>query len=165
MEGRSIGLHRIEDRAAQHRAARSDDPDQRQYRPHQRARGRGAEQSDADRRDLRRCVAIARDIAGQAAFDGLRKREMDPGPEIKTDGEIDAYVRAHATTAFHLAGTCRMGDSDTSVVDAQARVHGIERLRVVDASIMPSIPSGNLNAPVMMMAEKVADLIRSDASC
>ena len=121
--------------------------------------------TEVDRRDLRRCVAIARDIAGQAAFDGLRKREMDPGPEIKTDGEIDAYVRAHATTAFHLAGTCRMGDSDTSVVDAQARVHGIERLRVVDASIMPSIPSGNLNAPVMMMAEKVADLIRSDASC
>jgi choline dehydrogenase len=79
---------------------------------------------------------------------------------VQTDAEIDAFVRQKSDSAYHPSCTCRMGVDDMSVVDAEARVHGLENLRIVDASIMPDIVSGNLNAPTIMMAEKAADLIR-----
>src|SRR5690606_40126115 len=74
--------------------------------------------------------------------------------------ELDAFVRDHAETAFHPCGSCKMGDDDMAVVDGQGRVHGLEGLRVIDASIMPQIITGNLNATTIMMAEKIADKIR-----
>ena len=95
----------------------------------------------------------------QQAYDCLRGEELSPGRYVKTDLEVDEYVRNNAGTVYHPCGTCKMGTDKMAVVDAQARVHGIESLRVIDASIMPSIVSGNLNAPTIMMAEKLADMI------
>ena len=108
---------------------------------------------------MRRCIELGREIAAQPAFDGLRKAEMDPGPNIVSDHDIDAYIRQHAASAYHVSCSCRMGSDSMSVVAPDTRVHGLTGLRIVDASIMPSITSGNLNAPVMMMAEKAADMI------
>jgi len=119
--------------------------------------------TEQDRIDLRACVPLAREIVGQPAFDGLRGAEEDPGAPARTDDEIDAYVRRAAASAYHLAGTCRMGVDEMAVVDSQGAVHGLEGLRVVDASLMPTLTSGNLNAPVMMMAEKIADVVRGRA--
>ncbi len=116
--------------------------------------------TEEDRRDMLRCVEIARRIVAQPAFDGLRLEELDPGTSTRTDMDIAAYIRATAQTAYHLSCTCRMGTDAMAVTDPYTKVRGIEHLRIVDASIMPSIPSGNLNAPVMMMAERAADLIR-----
>ncbi|MSO93274.1 MAG: choline dehydrogenase, partial [Rhodospirillales bacterium] len=116
-------------------------------------------QGEADRRQLRAAVHLTREILAQPAFDPYRGAELLPGPDVKTDAEIDAFVRAHAATRYHLCCTCRMGQGEDSVVDTDARVHGIDGLRVVDASIMPSMIGGNLNAPVVMIAEKVSDLI------
>jgi choline dehydrogenase len=79
---------------------------------------------------------------------------------VQSDAELDAFVRDHAETAFHPSCSCKMGEDAMAVVDGQGRVHGIEGLRVVDASIMPLITTGNLNAPTIMMAEKIADKIR-----
>ena len=88
------------------------------------------------------------------------QRELSPGGELKTDAELDAFVRARAETAYHPSCSCAMGYDEMSVVDNEGRVHGIEGLRVVDASIMPRITTGNLNAPTIMLAEKIADRIR-----
>ena len=85
--------------------------------------------------------------------------EITPGPDIKTDADIANYVRGYADTDYHPACTCRMGFDDMAVVDDEMRVHGVDRLRVVDASIMPDIVSGNLNAPVQMIACRAADYI------
>ena len=111
---------------------------------------------------MRAALRTARDIIAQPPFDRWRGRELEPGLERQSDTEIDAFVRASAGTVYHPCGTCRMGEGDGAVVDADGRVHGVERLRVVDASIMPSLVSGNLNAPVIMMAEKLADAIRGE---
>ena len=118
--------------------------------------------TEEDRRDMRECVHVARRIAGSPAFSGFRSKEIDPGPEIRSDEEIDAWVRRTATTSWHPSGTCAMGDPAAahSVVDPETRVKGVAGLRIVDASIMPSIASSNLNAVVMMMAERASDLIR-----
>jgi choline dehydrogenase len=115
--------------------------------------------TEEDRVDLRRCVELTRELAGQAAFEPFRATEVDPGPSVRSAAEIDAYVRRSSESAFHPCGTCKMGDDYMAVVDPECRVRGLEGLRVVDASIMPSITSGNLNAPVMMMGEKAADMI------
>ena len=114
-----------------------------------------------DRDAMRECVHLARRIVGHAAFAGFRSREIDPGPGVRSDEAIDAWVRATATTSFHPNGTCAMGDPNAahSVVDPETRVKGVSGLRVVDASIMPSMVSSNLNAVVMMMAERASDLI------
>ena len=109
--------------------------------------------------EFRRAIRMARDIAAQPAFDFCRGPEVVPGPDVASDTQMDAYVRAYANSAYHPCGTCKMGIDEMSVVDPQTRVHGIEGLRVIDASIMPSIPSGNINAPSMMIGEKAADLI------
>jgi choline dehydrogenase len=122
-------------------------------------------QTEADRQEMRDAVRLTREIFAQPAFDALRGRELAPGPDVQSDAAIDAFVRAETESAYHPACTCKMGpESDPmAVVDGQARVYGVEGLRVVDASIMPDIVSGNLNAPTIMLAEKLADAIRSHA--
>lgn len=118
--------------------------------------------SDIDVWEFRQCVKLSREIFAQKAFDPFRGPEVQPGPEVQSDAEIDAFIRKKADTAYHPSCTCKMGSpSDReAVVDSETRVLGLERLRVMDASIMPSIVSGNLNAPTIMMAEKAADIIR-----
>jgi choline dehydrogenase len=114
-----------------------------------------------DRADLRHAVRLTREILAEAALDPYRGDEILPGPGVSSDEAIDAWIRQSVETCYHPVGTCRMGtDPATSVVDASARVHGVAGLRVVDASIMPSIVSGNTNAPTIMIAERVSDLIR-----
>lgn len=120
--------------------------------------------TDQDRQEMRDGITLTREIFAQKAFDPYRGRELSPGAEVTSDAQIDAYVRAHAESAYHPSCTCKMGEDEMAVVDAEGRVHGIEQLRVVDASIMPSIVSGNLNAPTIMMAEKLADTIRGNPS-
>ena len=117
---------------------------------------------ERDRHEMRRCVELTREIFAQGAFAPFRGDEIKPGRAVRTPEQIDAFVRQRADSAYHPCGTCRMGPADdpTSVVDPACRVIGLDGLRVVDASIMPSEPSGNLNAPTIMIAEKAADLIR-----
>jgi len=111
--------------------------------------------------EMRACVRLTREIFAQPAFDRYRGREIQPGADVRTDDEIDAFVRAKVESAYHPSCTCKMGRTDDpmAVVDAEARVIGVEGLRVVDSSIMPSITTGNLNAPTIMIAEKAADHI------
>ncbi|MNZ51535.1 Oxygen-dependent choline dehydrogenase [compost metagenome] len=116
--------------------------------------------SEQDWQEFRDGIRITREIMAQPALDPYRGRELSPGIDRKTDAELDAFVREHAETAFHPSCSCKMGEDDMAVVDGQGRVHGIEGLRVVDASIMPLIITGNLNATTIMMAEKIADKIR-----
>ena len=113
-----------------------------------------------DREVLRAGVRSVREIVSQPAFDPYRGEETKPGLDAITDEALDAYIRATAKTVYHLSGTCRMGPGHDAVVDAQGRVHGMERLRVVDASIMPRISCANTNATTIMIAEKLADAIR-----
>ena len=112
-----------------------------------------------DRREMRACVELTREIIGQKALGDFRGDEIRPGAAVVSATDIDAFVRAKADSAYHPCGTCRMGRDADAVVDPQCRVRGLEGLRVVDASIMPSEPSGNLNAPTIMLAEKAADMI------
>jgi choline dehydrogenase len=121
--------------------------------------------TEGDREEMRAAVHLTREVFSQPAFDPYRGPELAPGPEVRSDAEIDAFVRAHAESAYHPSCSCKMGShSDPmAVVDAECRAYGVERLRVIDASIMPSIPSCNLNAPTIMLAEKAADLIRGRA--
>ena len=109
---------------------------------------------------VRAALRLTREVHQQPAFDPYRGRELLPGEEVTSDDEIDAFIRETAMTNFHVSGTCRMGVDETAVVDPEGRVHGIEALRVADASIMPQIPSGNTNAPSIMIGEKVADHIK-----
>ncbi len=117
--------------------------------------------TEADRIGLREAFQLARETLAQPAFARFDAGEADPGPRVRTDAEIDTYIRQASGSAYHPCGTCRMGGGEDTgaVVDSQGRVRGIEALRVVDASIMPSIVSSNLNCVVMMMAEKLSDTI------
>ncbi len=115
---------------------------------------------EADRQEFRAAVRLTREVFAQQAFDPFRGPELAPGPEVQSDAEIDAFVREHVESAYHPSCSCKMGTDQMSVVDGAGKVHGLEALRVVDASIMPSIVSGNLNAPTIMLAEKLADTIR-----
>jgi choline dehydrogenase len=117
-------------------------------------------EAEEDRAEFRAGLQLTRKIISQPAFDDFRGDEIQPGADKTSDDEIDAFVRARVESAYHPVGTCRMGTDDRSVVDAEGRVRGVEGLRVVDASIMPDITSGNTNAPTIMMAEKLADSIR-----
>lgn len=111
--------------------------------------------------EMRACVRLTREIFAQPAFGRYRGREIQPGADVETDEQIDAFIRSKVESAFHPSCTCKMGQRDDpmAVVDAEARVIGIDGLRVVDSSIMPSITTGNLNAPTIMLAEKAADHI------
>jgi len=118
-----------------------------------------------DWEEMRAGVRLTREIFAQPAFDRFRGREIQPGAGVETDEQIDAFIRDKAESAFHPSCTCRMGSvtDPRAVVDPQTRVIGVEALRVVDSSIMPSITTGNLNAPTIMLAEKAADHIRGAA--
>jgi choline dehydrogenase len=115
----------------------------------------------ADWADFRACVRLTRRIFAQPAFAPYRGREIQPGPDLVTDDEIDGFVREHVESAYHPCGTARMGrrDDPQAVVDPAGRVIGVERLRVADSSIFPRITNGNLNAPSIMAGEKIADAI------
>jgi choline dehydrogenase len=112
----------------------------------------------------RAAIRAVRGIFAQAPFDELRGAELAPGPEVQSDAELDQYLRATAAPDIHTTGTCRMGHDALAVVDPQLRVHGLEGLHIVDASVMPRVPSGNTNVPVMMVAEKAAAMILGRAS-
>ena len=105
---------------------------------------------------------MVRDAAHQKALDPFRGREINPGPGVKSRADIDAYMRRTAWTVHHPLGTCKMGTANDpmAVVDNHLRVRGVEGLRVVDASVIPDMPGGNINAPIIMIAERAADLIR-----
>ncbi|MEZ5830922.1 MAG: choline dehydrogenase [Dongiaceae bacterium] len=119
-------------------------------------------QSPRDREDFRVSVELLREILTQKALDPFRGAELFPGPAVRGKDEIDAWVRRAVETCYHPVGTCKMGvaNDQTAVVDDELRVRGINGLRVVDASVMPSIVSGNTNAPTIMIAERAADLIK-----
>ena len=109
---------------------------------------------------LREGFKRAREIAYQAPMDAYRGRETSPGDAVKTDAEIDAFIRRTAITAHHPCGTCAMGTTPDTVTDPELRVRGVEHLRVVDASVMPDLVSAHINACVLMIAEKASDIIR-----
>jgi choline dehydrogenase len=116
--------------------------------------------TDQDRREWVEAIRVARHILNQSAFDPFNAGELSPGPNVETDEEILAWVAKDGETALHPSCTCRMGTDELSVVDPDTlRVHGLRGLRVVDASVMPYVTNGNIYAPVMMVAEKAADLI------
>ncbi|MGV5138493.1 choline dehydrogenase [Pseudomonas aeruginosa] len=115
---------------------------------------------EQDWQEFRDGIRLTREIMNQPALDPYRGRELGPGVSVQSDAELDEFIRNHAETAFHPSCSCKMGSDDMAVVDGQGRVHGMEGLRVVDASIMPLIITGNLNATTIMMAEKIADRIR-----
>lgn len=122
--------------------------------------------TDNDLRMVRTGIRMARDIFNQPAVRAHLAVEVAPGPDVTSDADLDAYARATATTVYHPLGTCKMGPAsdDEAVVDPQLRVHGVDGLRVVDASVMPDLVGGNINAPVIMVAEKAADFIRGRAA-
>lgn len=107
----------------------------------------------------RAAIRAVRKIFAQASFIPVRGAELAPGGDLQSDEELDAYLRQTAVSDIHTVGTCRMGNDDMAVVDPRLRVRGVDRLRVVDASVMPRVPAGNTNVPTMMVAEKAADLI------
>jgi choline dehydrogenase-like flavoprotein len=119
------------------------------------------ERDDLDR--LVRGFKAMRRILAQPALAGHRGRELAASAAAQSDAEIEAFIRSHADTIYHPVGSCRMGPGPLDVVDAELRVHGVQGLRVVDASIMPSVVSGNTNAPTIMIAEKIADQIKAAA--
>tara|TARA_R110002051_G_scaffold43267_5_gene88611 strand:- start:18527 stop:19663 length:1137 start_codon:yes stop_codon:yes gene_type:complete len=109
----------------------------------------------------RKCIRLTREIIAQPAMDAFRGDEIQPGTDIASDADIDTWVRENVESAYHPCGTCRMGSpgDEGAVVDSDCHVIGLEGLRVVDASIFPTVPYGNINAPTIMVAEKAADII------
>lgn len=117
-----------------------------------------AARSDFDR--LTKAVAISREIFRTKAFSSWVKRELTPGPDVQSEEALRAFVRKTADSYHHQAGSCKMGSDALSVVDPMLRVHGVEGLRVADASVMPMVPSGNCHAAIVMIAEKCADMLK-----
>jgi choline dehydrogenase len=112
---------------------------------------------EEDKQVFRAGLRFTREIFAQPALDPYRGRELEPGPDVRSDDEIDDWLAQSCETAYHPCGTCRMGTDEMAVVDPECRVRGIENLRVIDSSIMPALASGNLNAPTIMIGEKGAD--------
>jgi choline dehydrogenase len=119
-------------------------------------------QHDDDVAGFRQCIRLTREVMAQAAMDEFRGEEIQPGAACTTDAQIDAWIRDNAESAYHPSCTCAMGaqDDPDAVVDNTCKVIGLERLRVVDSSVFPTITNGNLNAPTVMVAERAADLVR-----
>lgn len=115
---------------------------------------------EQDWREFRAAIRITREIMQQRALDPYRGKEISPGADYQSDDDLDRFVREHAETAYHPSCSNAMGYHDMAVVGNEGKVHGMENLRIVDASIMPRITTGNLNAPTIMIAEKIADMIR-----
>ena len=116
--------------------------------------------TEEDQKEWVEAIRVARNIMGQTAFDEFNGGEISPGSNIESDQEILEWIKKDSETALHPSCSARMGTDHMAVVDPSSmRVHGIEQLRVVDASVMPHITNGNIYAPVMMLAEKAADLI------
>ncbi|RUX01446.1 choline dehydrogenase, partial [Mesorhizobium sp. M8A.F.Ca.ET.023.01.1.1] len=111
--------------------------------------------------EFRHCIRLTREIFGQSAFDAYRGQELSPGSHVQSDDDLDMFIRDHAESAYHPCGTCRMGrvDDQSSVVDPECRVIGVDGLRVADSSIFPRVTNGNLNAPSIMTGEKASDHI------
>jgi len=118
--------------------------------------------TDKDWATLRAGLRLVREIGAAAPLAPFSAGEIAPGPACRSDAEFDAHIRATGVTVHHPLGTCKMGreDDPTAVVDPELKVLGVDGLRVVDASVMPDLVGGNINAPVIMIAEKAADLIR-----
>jgi choline dehydrogenase len=116
-----------------------------------------------DQRTMAEGFRMMRKIVGAPAMDRYRGEEFSPGAEVASDADILTWIRNNSQTAYHPIGTCRMGQGPNAVVDEKLRVHGIESLRIADASIFPTMPSGNTNAPAILVGEKAADLIRGRA--
>lgn len=118
-------------------------------------------ESEQDRQDWRDCIRLTREVLSQPALDEYNAGEASPGLEVSSDDQIDSWVRANVESAYHPSCSCKMGDlSDPmTVVDSQGNVNGIGKLRVIDSSIFPTIPNGNLNGPTIMLAEKMADIV------
>ncbi|WP_417880996.1 choline dehydrogenase [Vibrio sp.] len=117
--------------------------------------------TDQDRQDWRDCIRLTREILAQPAMDNFRGTEIQPGIEVESDQAIDQWVKENVESAYHPSCTCKMGaeNDPMAVVDEQCRVLGINNLRIVDSSVFPVIPNGNLNAPTIMVAERAADMI------
>jgi len=118
--------------------------------------------AEPDRHVLMEAINMARRIVARPPFADMAVREVVPGIDAQSDDDLWAFARDKGTTIFHPCGTCKMGVDPMAVVDPRLRVHGISGLRVVDASIMPTMTSGNTNAPTIMIAEKAADMIKED---
>ncbi|MGI9332583.1 MAG: GMC oxidoreductase, partial [Gammaproteobacteria bacterium] len=116
---------------------------------------------DRDWADFRYCIRLTREVFAQPAFDPYRGPELAPGSHLKSDAELDEFIKTAVESAYHPCGTCRMGapDDPMAVVDPQCRVIGVDGLRLADSAIFPRIPNGNLNGPSIMVGEKAADHI------
>ena len=118
-------------------------------------------QSESDVQKLVAGIKLMRELFQTSAFDEFRGEEVAPGADVKSDEALEAYIRETCGTVFHPVGTCKMGTDSMAVVDPELRVHGVEGLRVVDGSIMPTITTGNTNGPIIAIGEKAADLIKA----
>ena len=115
---------------------------------------------EEDREGFRRCLRLTREIIAQPAFDRFRGEEIAPGKDVRSNDEIDAWVRETMESTYHPCGSCRMGEDEMAVVDSELRVRGIGGLRVIDSSVFPAEPNANLNAPTIMLAERGSDMVR-----
>jgi choline dehydrogenase len=115
--------------------------------------------AESDWADFRRCIRMTREIFAQPAFAPYLRHEIQPGAAVQSDADLDGFIKEHVESAYHPCGTCRMGRADDpdAVVDPQARVIGVEGLRVADSSVFPRITNGNINAPSILVGEKVSD--------
>ena len=120
--------------------------------------------TEGDKRTMRDGVKLVRRVMREKPIADFVESDFSPGPDVKSDAEIDAWLRANTDTVFHPVGTCKMGIDMMAVVDPRLKVHGVEGLRVADASIMPVISASNTNAPTIMIAEKAADMIKEDTA-
>ena len=153
----SLGLSSCRPTSRGHITIRSGDPFQKP------AINPNSFSTETDVREMLEAVKFLRVLAGQQALDAVIEEELLPGPDCQSDDELIADFRQRCGTVFHPSCTCMMGpDPATSVVDSRLRVHGVEGLRVVDASIFPNVTTGNTNAPTMMVAARAADLIMED---